>query len=86
MRDETATIRPCHSIEEFEQMVELEMRVWGFRERDVVPSQMYVVASKIGGQVLGAFVGNKMAGFVLAYPGIRDGNAVPPFAHGRRAS
>jgi len=54
-------------------MVELEVLVWGFGERDVVPSQMYVVAAKIGGQTLGAFVGGKMAGFVLAYPGIRDG-------------
>lgn len=54
-------------------MVELEFLVWGFRERDVVPSQMYVVAAKIGGQTLAAFVGGKMAGFVLAYPGIRDG-------------
>ncbi|HVP53919.1 MAG TPA: GNAT family N-acetyltransferase [Candidatus Eisenbacteria bacterium] len=73
MVDQTVTVRPCHAIEEFERMVELEVLVWGFGERDVVPSQMYVVAAKIGGQTLGAFVGGKMAGFVLAYPGIRDG-------------
>jgi predicted GNAT superfamily acetyltransferase len=83
MPDETATIRHCHSIEDFERMVELEMQVWGFRELDVVPSQMYVVASKIGGQVLGAFVGNKLAGFVLAYPGIRDGM---PYFHSHMAA
>ena len=71
MRDEAVTIRPCHAIEEFERMVELEAGVWGFSERDVVPSQMYVVASKTGGQVFAAFVGMKMVGFVLAYPGIR---------------
>jgi predicted GNAT superfamily acetyltransferase len=69
------TIRPCHTISEFEQMVELEFKVWEFGERDVVPSQMYVVAAKIGGQTLGAFVGDKMAGFVLAYPGIRQGRS-----------
>jgi predicted GNAT superfamily acetyltransferase len=56
-------------------MVDLEFKVWGFGERDVVPSQMYVVAAKIGGQILGAFVGDEMAGFVLAYPGIRDGRS-----------
>jgi predicted GNAT superfamily acetyltransferase len=59
-------------------MVELEIRVWGFAERDVVPSQMYVVAAKIGGQVLGAFAGGTMAGFALAYPGIRHGK---PYLH-----
>ncbi len=83
MRDETVTIRHCHSIEEFEQLVELELQVWEFRERDVVPSQMYVVASKVGGQVLGAFVGEKLAGFVLAYPGVRDGM---PYLHSHMAA
>lgn len=77
------TIRPCHTIEEFEQMVNLEFQVWQFCERDVVPSQMYVVASKIGGQVLGAFVGTTIAGFVLAYPGIRDGK---PYLHSHMAA
>src|SRR5664279_3931094 len=83
MRDEVVTIRPCHTIEEFEQMVELEIAVWKFVERDVVPSQMYVVAAKTGGQILGAFVGEKMAGFLLAYPGIRDGW---PYLHSHMAA
>ncbi len=83
MSDQAITIRPCHSIPEFEQMVDLEFRVWGFRERDVVPSQMYVVAAKTGGQVLGAFAGDVMVGFVLAYAGIRDGN---PYLHSHMAA
>jgi predicted GNAT superfamily acetyltransferase len=78
MPDDVVTIRSCHTIEEFERMVELEIEVWKFVERDIVPSQMYVVASKIGGQVLGAFVRETMAGFILAYPGIRDGS---PYLH-----
>lgn len=83
MSDQAITIRPCHSIPEFEQMVDLEFRVWGFRERDVVPSQMYVVAAKTGGQVLGAFAEDVMVGFVLAYAGIRDGN---PYLHSHMAA
>jgi predicted GNAT superfamily acetyltransferase len=83
MPDDVVTIRPCHTIAEFERMVELEIEVWKFTERDVVPSQMYVVASKIGGQVLGAFVREKMAGFILAYPGIRDGK---PYLHSHMAA
>jgi len=83
MRNETVTIRHCHTIAEFERMVELEIEVWKFVEREVVPSQMYVVASKIGGQVLGAFVGETMAGFILAYPGIRDGR---PYLHSHMAA
>lgn len=83
MSDQAITIRPCHSIREFEQMVDLEFQVWGFRERDVVPSQMYVVAAKTGGQVVGAFVGDMMVGFVLAYAGIRDSN---PYLHSHMAA
>jgi predicted GNAT superfamily acetyltransferase len=83
MSDQAITIRPCHSIQEFEQMVDLEFQVWGFRDRDVVPSQMYVVAAKTGGQVLGAFAGDLMVGFVLAYAGIRDGN---PYLHSHMAA
>jgi predicted GNAT superfamily acetyltransferase len=83
MSNQAITVRPCHSIHEFEQMVELEFQVWGFRERDVVPSQMYVVADKTGGQVLGAFAGDRMAGFVLAYAGIRDGS---PYLHSHMAA
>ncbi|MFZ1133728.1 MAG: GNAT family N-acetyltransferase, partial [Candidatus Korobacteraceae bacterium] len=64
-------------------MVDLEFQVWGFRERDVVPSQMYVVAAKTGGQVVGAFVGDMMVGFVLAYAGIRDSN---PYLHSHMAA
>jgi predicted GNAT superfamily acetyltransferase len=83
MGNETVTIRHCDTIAEFERMVELEIEVWKFVERDVVPSQMYVVASKIGGQVLGAFVRERMAGFLLAYPGIRDGR---PYLHSHMAA
>ena len=83
MSDEVVTIRTCHTIEEYELMVDLEFEVWKFTDRDVVPAQMYVVASKIGGQALAAFVRGKMAGFILAYPGIRDGK---PYLHSHMAA
>lgn len=83
MAQQSVTVRACHTIEEFEAMVDLEFVVWGFGERDVVPSQMYVVASKTGGQVFGAFAGDKLAGFVLAYPAIRDGR---PYLHSHMAA
>lgn len=83
MLDQQLSIRSCHTVREFEQMVELESRVWGFGEKDLVPSQMYVVAAKIGGQVLAAFVADTIAGFVLAYPGIKEGK---PYLHSHMAA
>jgi len=83
MLEPKVTIRHCHTIAEFEEMVDLEVRVWDFDERDVVPSQMYVVAAKVGGQVVGAFADEKMVGFSLAYPGIRDSK---PYLHSHMAA
>ena len=83
MTDANVTIRPCHTIAEFEEMVDLEFKVWEFGERDVVPSQMYVVAAKAGGQVFGAFVDDILVGLALAYPAIRDG---VPYLHSHMAA
>lgn len=69
------TVRSCNSVEEFEQMVDLQLRVWGYSERDACPAILFVVAAKTGGQVMGAFDGERMIGFVLAYPAIHGGEA-----------
>jgi predicted GNAT superfamily acetyltransferase len=40
-----------------------------------VPQRLFVVAEKIGGQVIGAFAGNEMVGFALSVPGARGGHS-----------
>jgi predicted GNAT superfamily acetyltransferase len=52
--------------------------VWGYDPEDVIPSRMFLLASRIGGQVLGAFVDGKPAGFAMALPGERNGH---PYLH-----
>lgn len=64
-------IRHCESLAEYEACVELELQTWG--EQITVPSAIFVVAHHTGGQVLGAFEGDKMVGFTLALAGIRGG-------------
>ena len=55
--------------------------VWYERIKDrrdgspLVPLRLFVVAEKVGGQVLGAFQGSEMVGFALAVPGVRAGHA-----------
>jgi predicted GNAT superfamily acetyltransferase len=68
-------IRACGEVEEFQRMVELQKTIWGFADIDLVPLRMFVVASKIGGQVFGAFDGAEMVGFVMAVPGYRHGKS-----------
>ncbi len=53
------TIRKCEALEEMQACFALQKEVWKFSDADLVPVRMFVVASKIGGQVIGAFVGNE---------------------------
>lgn len=53
--------------------VELQRRIWGFADVDLLPTRLFVVATKIGGQVFGAFDGGRMIGYCLAIPGLKAG-------------
>ncbi len=63
------------AINDMRKCVELQKEVWGFTDIELVPLRLFVVAEKIGGQVIGAFDGSEMVGFAMAIPGIRDGHA-----------
>jgi predicted GNAT superfamily acetyltransferase len=67
-------IRLCRGIAEMESCVRLQKEVWNFSDYDLVPLRLFVVAEKVGGQVIGAFVGNEMVGFALSIPGTRGGH------------
>jgi predicted GNAT superfamily acetyltransferase len=56
---------------EFEQAVELQKRIWGFADIELLPVRLFIVAHKIGGQIFGAFDSARMTGFVLAIPGLK---------------
>ncbi len=66
-------VRKCEGVEEFRRCVELQKEVWNFSDLELVPLRMFVVADKVGGQVIGAYDGDTLAGFTLAVPGTRNG-------------
>jgi predicted GNAT superfamily acetyltransferase len=74
MSDGAIVLRRCHALEELRACVALQKEVWNFTDAELVPLRMFVVADKVGGQVLGAFNGNEMVGFALAVPGTRSGH------------
>src|SRR6266571_1912948 len=59
--------------EEFKTAVELQRTIWGFSDLELLPVRLFVVATKIGGQALGAFDGERMIAFCLAIPGLKAG-------------
>ena len=74
MSADSIVLRRCHGIEEFRACVALQKEVWNFTDAELVPLRMFVVADKVGGQVMGAFEGDVMVGFALSVPGTRTGH------------
>src|SRR5262245_8334736 len=67
-------IRKVESHEEYERCVDLQKIVWGFSDRELVPSRTMIVAQKHGGGVLGAFAeSGELVGFALAFASVHKG-------------
>ena len=71
-------VRACSGLSEFATCIEIERAVWGSADVDIVPLPLFVVAAETGGQVLGAFAGDRMIGFTLAIAGVHGRK---PFLH-----
>jgi len=71
-------IQSLTSLEDFERCVVLQLEVWGYSDGDVIPRRVFVVAQRIGGQVIGAFDAGTLIGFAMSLPGYRDGK---PYLH-----
>jgi predicted GNAT superfamily acetyltransferase len=69
-------VRALSGHAEFAEAVRLQSVIWGFDDLELLPVRLFIVASRIGGQTLGAFDGNRMAGFLLAIPGIQRDSGI----------
>ncbi len=78
LKTDAIVIRKCAGIDEMRACVNLQQEVWNFTDAELVPLRLFVVAEKVGGQVLGAFEANELVGFTLAVPGARNGH---PYLH-----
>jgi len=86
-------IRSCEGMSELEACVQLQIETWGYDENDVIPRKTFLLAQKIGGQVIGAFdndVANEAAagpdgtlvGFAMSLPGIKSTpHGAKPYIH-----
>jgi predicted GNAT superfamily acetyltransferase len=66
-------VRELHEHADLVEAVRLQKVIWGFEEIDLLPVRLFVVATKIGGQVLGAFDRSRMIGFCICIPGLKAG-------------
>ena len=75
---ESSRVYDIQSVHSAEQLVSIDLVrhvcSFDFSDAELVPLRMFVVAEKVGGQVMGAFDGNVMVGFALSVPGTRSGH------------
>lgn len=74
MKPDSLVLRKCQGLEELRACVHLQKEVWNFTDIELVPLRIFVVAEKVGGQVMGAFEGRDLVGFAMAIPGFRAGH------------
>ena len=65
-------IRLLETIEEMSAVEELQREVWPGSETDVVPAHVLITAAHNGGVLLGAFVDDKLIGFIFGFPGLES--------------
>lgn len=68
-------IESLTELDQFDRCVDLQVAVWGYSDGDVIPRRVFLVAQRIGGQVIGAMDGDRTVGFAMALPGYRNGAA-----------
>jgi predicted GNAT superfamily acetyltransferase len=68
-------IRACQGLDELEACVRLQIETWGIDPSDTIPRRSFLVAQKIGGQVIGAF-DHDIARMKKAEPGITGDSVI----------
>ena len=61
-------IKGLSNPDEFEQVVRIQQAVWGFRDIDLTPAHHFDISVKTGAILVGAFVGEELAGYVYSFP------------------
>jgi predicted GNAT superfamily acetyltransferase len=89
-------IRACNGLDELDACVQLQRDTWGYDETEAIPRKTFLLAQKIGGQVIGAFDSElsndsagtasgpaaSLVGFAMSLPGIKSLSGQPlPYLH-----
>lgn len=75
-QQQSLIIRDITEISEMREVEHLQKEVWGVADREVFPALALVPIVEVGGVLLGAFDGGRMAGFVFGFPGRENQQAI----------
>ncbi len=75
------TIQPLTTHQEILAVEQLQRDAWGVPEVDVVPLHMLITPPRHGGLLLGAFDGDRLAGFVFGFLGLTPDGRLKHCSH-----
>ena len=78
---EETTIRECTTIEEFDGCVYLQREAFGLPDLELSPRRHLIVSRQAGGWTLGAFVADRMIGFLHSLAGVHANNETFVYSH-----
>lgn len=73
---ETIVIRDIERLSEMHQIEQLQKKIWGVNDLDVLPALALLPLKEVGAILIGAFDKKEMVGFVFGFPGLSDGRII----------
>jgi predicted GNAT superfamily acetyltransferase len=69
-------LRDVDTLEEARLVEAMQGEVWGMDDRDITPLTHLVAVRKAGGQLIGAFDGETLVGFIYGFVGLEHGQTI----------
>jgi len=66
-------IRKLDGLAECEGLLEIQRRAWGHEDLDLTPVHQFIIHSRMGAILLGAFVDGALVGYVYSFPAVHGG-------------
>ncbi len=76
MKETTVRVRPLGRDADYDEILDIQRRVWGHSETDLTPTHQFRITARLGSILLGGWVGNRLAGFVYSFPAVFEGRLV----------
>jgi predicted GNAT superfamily acetyltransferase len=74
-------IRECTTIEELDNCISLQREAFGLPDLEISPRRHLIVSRQAGGWTLGAFLGDRLVGFVHHLAAVQPDNEVFGYSH-----
>jgi predicted GNAT superfamily acetyltransferase len=75
-RTNPVRIRALGRAADFDEILDIQRRVWGHGETDLTPSHLFRITTRMGAMLLGGYVDTRLAGFVYSFPAVFQGRLV----------